>query len=343
MSRSTAWGGCQHAARRAQGGGNGAAAMRVDRHAAGGELYPSATCNVADSADTHAKEYKRLASDPIHQGPQGATRVIGILADRVLSEKQGDAGNFKVVRRLGKGGFGVVWLCARTKPDVRTSLQHAQPGHPAGFGQGWAPARVGPPPGSHTAAARRMQEQRRIPQQFALKELTAPKPFPLGRNKDIRDYMPLSEAAIQRFLTHTAVVDTYWADVRCLHPVPLQPLDADPDDIAQHAEGSWLPLARASSVEHRFSRAMARLQPSKRIREVRLQMRIAMEYCDLGARHALVVYNNKVHLLLMVVPECILSPRRCSPLPPCRSALCKAAAATLLAALRREGPWGRRR
>lgn len=128
-----------------------------------------------------------------------------------------------------------------------------------------------------------MQAARRIPEKFALKELTAPKPFPLGRNKDIRDYMPLSEAAIQRFLTHTAVVATYWADVRCLHPVTLQPLDVEPDDLDSQAEGSWLPINRVASVEHKFSRAMARLQPSKRIREVRLQMRIAMEYCDLGA------------------------------------------------------------
>lgn len=93
--------------------------QRGDRLSAGGELFPSGTCNL-DSGNTLSKEYKRLASDPIHQGPQGATRVIGILADRVLSEKQGDAGDFKVLRRLGKGGFGVVWLCARTKPDVRS-------------------------------------------------------------------------------------------------------------------------------------------------------------------------------------------------------------------------------
>ena len=64
-----------------------------------------------------------------------------------------------------------------------------------------------------------------MPQRFALKELIAPKVYPLGKNENIRDYLPLNEAAIQRYMRHSSIVETYWADVRCLHPDTGEVLD----------------------------------------------------------------------------------------------------------------------
>ena len=132
-------------------------------------------------------------------------------------------------------------------------------------------------------ASPRARVQPRIPQRFALKELISPKVFPLGQNENIRDYLPLNEAAIQRYMRHSSIVDTYWADVRCLHPDTNQPLNVGLNDL----EGAWTPLDNLSDFEKTYTEAAER--PAGRggtqvpFKAVKLQMRIAMEHCDLGA------------------------------------------------------------
>lgn len=113
-----------------------------------------------------------------------------------------------------------------------------------------------------------------MPKRFALKELIAPKVFPLGQNKDIRDFLPLNEAAIQRILRHLAIVETYWADVRCLDPDTNQPLD-----IGADALHSWTSLDDVENI----NKTVTMTPQVFPVKAVKLQMRIAMEHCDLGA------------------------------------------------------------
>lgn len=125
--------------------------------------------------------------------------------------------------------------------------------------------------------------QTRVPEKFALKELISPKPFPLGGTENIRDYLPLNEAAIQRYMRHSSIVDTYWADVRCLHPDTNQPLNLGVSDL----EGAWTPLDNLSDVERTYTEAAEQQRPAMNslpFKSIKLQMRIAMEHCDLGAQ-----------------------------------------------------------
>ena len=130
-----------------------------------------------------------------------------------------------------------------------------------------------------------MQPERRLPPKFALKELISPKVFPLGKNENIRDYLPLNEAAIQRYMRHSSIVETYWADVRCLHPETNEPLDVGVSELA----GAWTPLDNLNDLEKTYEAAEQRHPGSLPYKEVKLQMRIAMEHCDLGAPQHLVV------------------------------------------------------
>lgn len=112
-----------------------------------------------------------------------------------------------------------------------------------------------------------------MPQTFALKEVDASNLFPLGQNKDIRDYLPLNEAAIQLILRHRSIVETYWADVRCLDPNTNQPLD-----IGVEALQRWTSLDDIDGLNKSVSTAH-----HGAVQSLKLQMRIAMEHCDLGA------------------------------------------------------------
>jgi hypothetical protein len=123
--------------------------------------------------------------------------------------------------------------------------------------------------------------QPHVPEKFALKELISPKPFPLGTHENIRDYLPLNEAAIQRYMRHSSIVDTYWADVRFLHPDTNRPLDLGVTDL----EGAWTPLDHLSDVEKTYEEAAEHNRPDLnrlQFKSIKLQMRIAMEHCDLG-------------------------------------------------------------
>ena len=119
------------------------------------------------------------------------------------------------------------------------------------------------------------QHRRATPPLFALKELISPTVFPLGKNANIRDYLPLNEAAIQRYMKHSAIVETYWADVRYLDPKTNQPIELGLSEL----DGQWTPLDDVDDMEQ----TMTAPRPSVRYKEVKLQMRIAMEHCDLGA------------------------------------------------------------
>jgi hypothetical protein len=66
-------------------------------------------------------EYQAPPGDPIHSGAQGPTKALSLYQDSVLSEKHGDQASFKVIKELGRGGFGVVSLCQRIGPDVHFS------------------------------------------------------------------------------------------------------------------------------------------------------------------------------------------------------------------------------
>jgi hypothetical protein len=76
-----------------------------------------------------------------------------------------------------------------------------------------------------------------MPKRFALKELTSPKVFRPGVSGDIREYLPLNEPSIQRFLKHRTIVETYWADVRCLDPKTNEPLAITAYDLTIDADG----------------------------------------------------------------------------------------------------------
>ena len=79
--------------------------------------------------------------------------------------------------------------------------------------------------------------RREMPRKFALKELTSPKVFRPGVSGDIREYLPLNEPSIQRFLKHRTIVETYWADVRCLDPKTNEPLAITAYDLTIDADG----------------------------------------------------------------------------------------------------------
>ena len=149
--------------------------------------------------------------------------------------------------------------------------------------------------------------RRNMPKQFALKELSSPKVFYPGVSGDIRDYLPLNEPSIQRFLKHATIVETYWADVRCLDPKTDAPLEitaydltVDADDPkeddgpgADQAGQSWTPLDRLRDVELSCSHVAETRRIAGGAQEppqgIKLQMRIAMEHCDLGALRVLCV------------------------------------------------------
>jgi hypothetical protein len=75
-----------------------------------------------------------------------------------------------------------------------------------------------------------------MPKRFALKELSSPKVFRPGVSGDIREYLPLNEPSIQRFLKHRTIVETYWADVRCLDPKTNEPLEITAYELTIEAD-----------------------------------------------------------------------------------------------------------
>jgi hypothetical protein len=123
----------------------------------------------------------------------------------------------------------------------------------------------------------------KLPETFALKELIAPKKFPVGQSKNIKDYLPLNEAALMQYLRHVSIVDTYWADVRCLHPDTNEPIQVDLGGLhnaGSQGISSWTSFREISLVEKAAANMRFR---RRRLRFVKVQMRIAMELCDLGA------------------------------------------------------------
>jgi hypothetical protein len=73
--------------------------------------------SLSDEYDGPNEEQENIgARDPIHNNSQGPTKAIETYTENVLSETH--SGTFKVMKELGKGGFGVVSLCERTGPDV---------------------------------------------------------------------------------------------------------------------------------------------------------------------------------------------------------------------------------
>lgn len=151
----------------------------------------------------------------------------------------------------------------------------------------------------HVQGKGKASRRRQMPRLFALKELSSPKVFYPGTSGDIRDYLPLNEPSIQRFLKHATIVETYWADVRCLDPKTDAPLDITAYDLTVDAEEggaadpfaeksarqSWTPLERLRDVELSCSRVAEtrRIGGAPEPQGIKLQMRIAMEHCDLGA------------------------------------------------------------
>jgi hypothetical protein len=118
-------------------------------------------------------------------------------------------------------------------------------------------------------------DRRRTPEFFALKELSSPVVFRPGKDTDIKKCLPLTEAALQQYMKHEAIVETYWADVLCLDPKTNKPLNISARRLSWT---SFDDLEELGSSQHWDSDAALP-------KEVKLQMRIAMEYCDLGARH----------------------------------------------------------
>lgn len=57
------------------------------------------------------------AHDPVHL-VGGATKVLTKMADAVMNGQAHDQ-TFEKIKRLGQGGFGVVWLCKATGSRVR--------------------------------------------------------------------------------------------------------------------------------------------------------------------------------------------------------------------------------
>lgn len=174
--------------------------------------------------------------------------------------------------------------------------------------------------------------RRQMPRMFALKELSSPKVFYPGTSGDIRDYLPLNEPSIQRFLKHATIVETYWADVRCLDPKTDAPLEITAYDLTVTADDaasgtdpfvekggqSWTPLDRLHDVE----RSCGQVAETRRIggapepQGIKLQMRIAMEHCDLGALRVLAVLD-----VLNVLDVLWLAAQNAAPPPPLSTAL----------------------
>jgi hypothetical protein len=97
--------------------------VRVQQHMPDGDgLKPHMNVDgsqYVEKAAEAAPEYQASLGDPIHSNAQGPTEAINKYQDCVLSDKQGDRKSFKVLKELGRGGFGVVSLCQRIGHDVR--------------------------------------------------------------------------------------------------------------------------------------------------------------------------------------------------------------------------------
>lgn len=153
-------------------------------------------------------------------------------------------------------------------------------------------------------------DKRRMPEYFAMKELSSNKLFRPGRDKNIRDYLPLNEPSIQQYMKHEAIVETYWADVRCLDPKTDRPLEIGAKDLEGNA---WLSLDHLEDIERTYTEAAGgasqRRAPSGRVPEaVKLQMRIAMEHCDLGVRRGHASAVSKTLACALFVVAWLLAP-----------------------------------
>lgn len=73
---------------------------------------PAATPHVPDNTP-HMDEQ---AHDPVHV-VGSATKVLGKMVDAVMNGQAHDQ-TFDKIKRLGQGGFGVVWLCKATGSRV---------------------------------------------------------------------------------------------------------------------------------------------------------------------------------------------------------------------------------
>lgn len=102
--------------------------------------------------------------------------------------------------------------------------------------------------------------------------------FKPGKEQDIRKCLPLDEAAIQQYMKHEAIVETYWADVRCLDPKTNKPLQISAGAL------NWTSIDNLGDIEATYTASLGKNRANMPS-EVKLQMRIAMESCDLGARH----------------------------------------------------------
>ena len=121
-------------------------------------------------------------------------------------------------------------------------------------------------------------DRRQMPEYFALKELSSNKLFRPGRDTNLKEYLPLNEPSIQQYMKHEAIVETYWTDVRCLDPKTGKPLD-----IAAGALNNWTSLDNLADIEATYTAKADQKQEPNMPDSVKLQMRIAMEHCDLGA------------------------------------------------------------
>ena len=151
-----------------------------------------------------------------------------------------------------------------------------------------------------------------VPRHFALKELKAPAPFPVGSGAQVREYLPLQEAAIQQYMNHPHIVKIYWADVRCLHPDREDPLRLSVAALSQHnateqaaeaisaspqggaagkangsasgggASGSGSSSSSFSAKVLRLFRRKSKSKAPPTVK-VKLQMRMGLEFCDLGS------------------------------------------------------------
>lgn len=108
---------------------------------------------------------------------------------------------------------------------------------------------------------------------FALKQLKTPTTFKLPvDDKTIRQHLPVEEAAIQTILVHQNVVRTYWADICVLDPYTDQPLNMSAQQIIMDkSKNSMIDVGDQLSATARH------------LSSVKLQLRIAMEYCCLGS------------------------------------------------------------
>jgi hypothetical protein len=130
-----------------------------------------------------------------------------------------------------------------------------------------------------------LQDDRKLtPEYFALKELSSPVTFRPGTDQDIRKCLPLDEAAIQQYMKHEAIVETYWADVRCLDPATNKPLQISAGAL------SWTSLDNLGDIEATYTASLHSPARMNLPKEVKLQMRIAMENCDLGTIPKLILF-----------------------------------------------------